>query len=644
MAEIAASILGIASFGIGLTRTLYEFGSTVSGTKEHTDYIARHVTLYASVLELLCDRINDEQPILSEKAYELVEELSGQSEELFHKIRNSLPNRGRDDVTFFQKIKWNFKKGKVDLLVAELDYLKSTVHLLVTVLFAGKGIRSYRRKRHTRADGSLHHEYANVQFQSMKAQNAIIDQLNATDKLHDLQHEDEPDVPLLVSDTARDAKPINCSDLVSQHQDIIPKLEHYFKSIEDPSERQALVLQDSAPILHSLLQEWTTLEPEQNDASSATSSFDQSSRFDDRSSQLDPYAQGRLSQVEQLGITKPATDIPPAARSPMPTELPFPGFAASQSASPHQSAQSYHRDWPYSGHTRAFDDASDQARDTYGNNQQRDAQSATPNFEARKPTRLSERSATTNTSPGASYEDSNITGRDSAQGYTRADDYEKNSKRKKRTSLADRPVVSEIWTACPWPDCRIEASTELAMENHIRKGHNDRWPNKANKLPRPEMPPKGILRRATVQFPESPDFVREGVAPLNDLKAEGVPPSARWTKISRDRVSPQALEEARERFEEVDDSVVVLRVVPRQEMQKLIKRTSEIRGMEHDLLDPHLHILTSHAHIEEARSWQREMDLRSKTRAGKKTAKRNEVAGKDKSRKQAYVQDDTDSG
>ena len=103
-------------------------------------------------------------------------------------------------------------------------------------------------------------------------------------------------------------------------------------------------------------------------------------------------------------------------------------------------------------------------------------------------------------------------------------------------------------------------------------------------------PLKGILREPRPKFPEDPTPLREGVAPLKDARKDGrkgVPPDARWTKIDRRRVNPAALEEARERFEERPDHVIVLRVLTRDEIEALALRTLKIRGL---FSDPyHLH-------------------------------------------------------
>lgn len=94
----------------------------------------------------------------------------------------------------------------------------------------------------------------------------------------------------------------------------------------------------------------------------------------------------------------------------------------------------------------------------------------------------------------------------------------------------------------------------------------------------PEGPPKGILKPPREAFPEEPNPVREGVAPLKDAHKQGIPPGARWTKIDRRLVNPEALEAGNERFEERSDYVIVLRVLSKEEIQQYAVKTQEIRG------------------------------------------------------------------
>ena len=72
--------------------------------------------------------------------------------------------------------------------------------------------------------------------------------------------------------------------------------------------------------------------------------------------------------------------------------------------------------------------------------------------------------------------------------------------------------------------------------------------------------------------------VREGVAPLKDAGKKGIPPNARWTKIDRKLVNPEALDMGNERYEERIDYVIVLRVLTKEEIEQYAKKTQEIRG------------------------------------------------------------------
>lgn len=110
-----------------------------------------------------------------------------------------------------------------------------------------------------------------------------------------------------------------------------------------------------------------------------------------------------------------------------------------------------------------------------------------------------------------------------------------------------------------------------------------------------EAPPKGILKPPREKFPEEPNPVREGVAPLKDAHKKGIPPGARWTKIDRRLVNPAALEAGHERFEERAECVIVLRVLSKEEIQAYAVKTKEIRGMTtliHSNADPNSQQMT----------------------------------------------------
>ncbi|KAL6786981.1 hypothetical protein J3E68DRAFT_174194 [Trichoderma sp. SZMC 28012] len=93
-----------------------------------------------------------------------------------------------------------------------------------------------------------------------------------------------------------------------------------------------------------------------------------------------------------------------------------------------------------------------------------------------------------------------------------------------------------------------------------------------------DKPLKGILKQPSAKFPEELNPIREGVAPhKEDKKLKEVPPGARWTKINRKIVNPEALEIGKERFELRDDFVIVLRVLSKEEIQAYAAATQVLR-------------------------------------------------------------------
>lgn len=140
---------------------------------------------------------------------------------------------------------------------------------------------------------------------------------------------------------------------------------------------------------------------------------------------------------------------------------------------------------------------------------------------------------------------------------------------------------------------KIDDSDSSKENDHLRRHHSrsrrhDRLHSDTKSEQKLELaqtkesdaPPKGILKPPRDKFPEEPNPVREGVAPLKDAHKKGIPPGARWTKIDRRLVNPAALEEGQERFEERSDYVIVLRVLSKEEIQTYAVKTQEIRGMQ----------------------------------------------------------------
>ncbi|KAF2028237.1 hypothetical protein EK21DRAFT_101964 [Setomelanomma holmii] len=189
----------------------------------------------------------------------------------------------------------------------------------------------------------------------------------------------------------------------------------------------------------------------------------------------------------------------------------------------------------------------------------------------------------------AEAERSSRAARDRDQG-----DSDRERERRPRKDEADRSRVPEERSRASPPTAREppssrydERSSSVYDANLVQEPESfdklqSDQPSKSVTIvapPKEAAPPvKGILRKPTEKFPEEPEPIREGVAPHKDaLKGKDIPIGARWTRIDRRLVNPEALEEAKERFEERMDCVIVLRVLTKQEIQKLADRTKRLR-------------------------------------------------------------------
>ena len=124
---------------------------------------------------------------------------------------------------------------------------------------------------------------------------------------------------------------------------------------------------------------------------------------------------------------------------------------------------------------------------------------------------------------------------------------------------------------------------------------------------------------------------------------KGIPPGARWTKIDRYLVNPQSLEEAKERFEERQDCVIVLRVLTKEEIQKLADRTREIRGNSKPC-QCYVYLNTDDFHLAEERYEEVREERRAAANAsttGSSSSRRHE-RNRDRKERDEYTDDSED--
>lgn len=87
-----------------------------------------------------------------------------------------------------------------------------------------------------------------------------------------------------------------------------------------------------------------------------------------------------------------------------------------------------------------------------------------------------------------------------------------------------------------------------------------------------------FLRRTQENSSGDPTTDRETTASFQGAQKDGIPADARWTKISRELVNPEALDAGKENYVVEDDFVLVLRVLTREQIQSYAEVTHTIRA------------------------------------------------------------------
>ena len=168
-------------------------------------------------------------------------------------------------------------------------------------------------------------------------------------------------------------------------------------------------------------------------------------------------------------------------------------------------------------------------------------------------------------------------------------------------NLRSRPIIIDTATqdtsGKTWGDSfdrlrsqqTVSVTTENAVYTQLHPPDQDRRERPPKDMEVEGKPATAILKQPKPQFPEEPEpnLTREGVAPPKD-KVPEVPAGARWTKISRSMVNPEALTIGEERFEVRDDFIIVLRILTKEEIQAYTAATMTLRRTLHF---PHLPII-----------------------------------------------------
>jgi hypothetical protein len=153
MAELlgaASGILGVAEVGFSLASTLYKYASSVKSAEKELKAIAKDVELTSKVLKQTHEQIQKDQDakLCTNEAIDLTSDVLQGCRDAFQEVDDEL-NRsikvdggGQSTVSMTSRFKFPLKSNKMELLRANLDKLKTTLLLMLSVLAYGRKISS----------------------------------------------------------------------------------------------------------------------------------------------------------------------------------------------------------------------------------------------------------------------------------------------------------------------------------------------------------------------------------------------------------------------------------------------------------------------------------------------------------------------
>ena len=149
----AASVAGVATIAAQLSKSLYEICQDIKEAEKDIRKVADDVELISTVLRDLEVHFQQNKvtgaPIYRRNHVLRVKEICDRCELIFEDINNvtGIKERTAPKVTLLTRLQWCFRKGRVKLLQANLESLKSTLQVLLQVMILAKSSAQEDRLR-----------------------------------------------------------------------------------------------------------------------------------------------------------------------------------------------------------------------------------------------------------------------------------------------------------------------------------------------------------------------------------------------------------------------------------------------------------------------------------------------------------------
>lgn len=151
LSSIVAAILGIAGAGFRLSLVLNAIGVEMATADVEIQNIARAISNYAFTLKQLALTLESTKSIATQSAMETAKQIADQSQLVFDDIKEMADldqhkdeNGNLRSIAINERVKWCFKKQRLQYLLGQLESMKLSLSLMLQVLQFARLIGSMR--------------------------------------------------------------------------------------------------------------------------------------------------------------------------------------------------------------------------------------------------------------------------------------------------------------------------------------------------------------------------------------------------------------------------------------------------------------------------------------------------------------------
>ncbi|KAH8767819.1 hypothetical protein BGZ57DRAFT_899341 [Hyaloscypha finlandica] len=144
MAELGAiaSIVGIAAAGAQLSMALFEFGSTVGSARSEVNQIATEISQFCAVLKQLHSTLTKAKArrysisaiATTQDILKRCQEIFREIEDIVQPLQKSAEKSKAPPVDVVARVKWTFKRSKVQVLSISFPFLLHRIQLVSLLL------------------------------------------------------------------------------------------------------------------------------------------------------------------------------------------------------------------------------------------------------------------------------------------------------------------------------------------------------------------------------------------------------------------------------------------------------------------------------------------------------------------------------